>query len=236
MRHAFATYFRQRNFNTTFFAGDAAVFHTLVFTAQAFVIFYRAENSGTEKAIFFRLECPVIDGFRFFYLTERLYLAAWEFEYAIKLMPDRVEPINNLGMVYEEVGKLEKAIEMYSMAYTIDPQNPEVIGNLTRCSLRRGDSVEQVRPLLEDLVFLDSRPEWVDWAKEQLVFSQVKTSQNVNAPTPEPSSSVPSELPSENSPELLPEAAPVVTPAQVDVQQFQQFMRFDNDLGASSGR
>lgn len=42
------------------------------------------------------------------------YLAAWEFEYAVRLMPNHPEPLNNLGAVYEQVGRLERAIECYA--------------------------------------------------------------------------------------------------------------------------
>jgi Tfp pilus assembly protein PilF len=169
---------------------------------------------------------------RIYFQKQEFYLAAWEFEYAIKTMPDRTEPISNLGMVYEEVGKFDKAIEMYWIAYEIDPHNPEVIGNLARCSLRQGESVEQVRPLLEDLIFMDSRPEWVDWAKEQLVFSQVKASRDVDGSPLEPESGGPSES-SQYGPELLPQPAPAA-PDQVELQQFEQSMGFDDYIRASA--
>ena len=71
MAHAFATDFRQRHFGTAFFADDAAVFHALVFTTQAFVILDRTENGGAEQAVALRLEGTIVDGFRFFDFTER---------------------------------------------------------------------------------------------------------------------------------------------------------------------
>jgi Tfp pilus assembly protein PilF len=135
-----------------------------------------------------------------YFRQQKYYLAAWEFEYAMKLMPHRSEPMNNLGMVYEEVGKFDKAMEMYAIAYSIDPQNPEIIGNLARCSMRQGDSVDQVKPLLEDLVMLDYRPEWVNWAREQLVFSQVKEASDTDPLLLEPGAG----RPSEEGPEVLP--------------------------------
>ena len=71
MAHTFAAYFLERNFNTTFLADNAAILHALIFTAQAFVIFDRAKDTCTEQAVTFRLERPVVDGFRLFDLTER---------------------------------------------------------------------------------------------------------------------------------------------------------------------
>ena len=61
----------QRDFNTTFFADNAAIFHTLIFAAQTFVIFDRAKDTRAEQAITLGLECPVVDGFRLFDLTIR---------------------------------------------------------------------------------------------------------------------------------------------------------------------
>jgi hypothetical protein len=43
----------------------------LVLAAQALIVLDRAEDLGTEQAIPFRLEGPVVDGFRLLDLTER---------------------------------------------------------------------------------------------------------------------------------------------------------------------
>jgi Tfp pilus assembly protein PilF len=111
---------------------------------------------------------------RVYYCQEKHYLAAWEFEYAIKLMPDRPEPQNNLGLVYESVGKFNEAVEAYECARKLQPNNPEFLGNLARARLQRGDPVAELRPLLTDLVFFDTRPCWVAWAKEQLVLASAQ--------------------------------------------------------------
>jgi len=107
---------------------------------------------------------------KLYYNQANYYLAAWEFEYAIKLMPERVEPRNNLGLVYEKVGKFGEAIETYGEAHMLQPNNPEVLGNLVRARLRRGDPYADVHPLLTDLVVIDTRPDWVAWAKEQIAL------------------------------------------------------------------
>jgi Flp pilus assembly protein TadD len=98
----------------------------------------------------------------------KFYLAAWEFQYAAKLMPNRPEPLNNLGLVFEAVGKLDDAVTNYSKALATEPDNAEFIGNAARARLRRGDRDEQVKNLLSDLVLKDTRPEWVAWAREKL--------------------------------------------------------------------
>jgi Flp pilus assembly protein TadD len=104
-----------------------------------------------------------------YYHANKLYQAAWEFEYATKLMPYMPEPRNNLGMVFERIGKLDEAIERYGQALQIAPDDPQFIGNLARAKVRKGDNDPQTRDLLDQLVLKDTRPDWVEWARERLV-------------------------------------------------------------------
>ncbi len=108
-----------------------------------------------------------------YYDQRKFYLAAWEFEYAIKVMPERPEPHNNLGLVYEAVLRLDQAVEHYETAALHSPQKAEYLGNLVRARVRRGDHSADLRPMLEELILLDSRTEWVDWAKKQLVLGGI---------------------------------------------------------------
>jgi len=103
-----------------------------------------------------------------YYEQGKLYLAAWEFEYAIKLMPYHPEPRNNLALVLEGVQRFDESITHYEAALNLQPDNPELLGNLARAKLRRGDPPEEVRQLLLDLLLKDTRPEWVQWAKTRL--------------------------------------------------------------------
>jgi Flp pilus assembly protein TadD len=98
----------------------------------------------------------------------KLYEAAWEFQYAAKLMPDAPEPRNNLGLTFEQVGKLDDAVGWFQRAVALRPDDPVLLGNLARARVRRGDRGEDVRALLADLIAKDLRPEWVSWAREQL--------------------------------------------------------------------
>lgn len=104
-----------------------------------------------------------------YYHTDRLYLAAWEFENAIKLMPHQPEPRNNLGLVLERAGKLGGAVESYQQARHMEPDNPQFIANLARVKVRQGDRDEETRKLLEELVFKETRPQWIDWARTNLL-------------------------------------------------------------------
>jgi len=105
-----------------------------------------------------------------YYTQDLFYKAAWEFQYAIKLMPYHPEPKNNLGLVYESVGKLDDAIELYSEARIIEPDNPILIGNFARARLKRGDKGSDMRNLLTELLLKDTRPAWLAWAKDKLAL------------------------------------------------------------------
>jgi len=104
-----------------------------------------------------------------YYEQKRFYLAAWEFEYAAKLMPGKPQPKNNLGMVFEAVGRLDDAAAHYGQAVAAAPDNPEYIGNLVRCRVRQNKRDAETRRLLEELVLKDTRPEWVHWARRELL-------------------------------------------------------------------
>ncbi len=98
----------------------------------------------------------------------KMYLAAWEFQYATKLMPNVPEPRNNLGLVFEAAGKLDEAVASYDEAMRLATDNVEVLGNLARARLRRGDRDPSVRDLLKQLVLRETRPAWAAWARERL--------------------------------------------------------------------
>lgn len=96
------------------------------------------------------------------------YYAAWEFEHAAESLPGRPEPINNLGLVYEEAGRLDLAVQQFEEASSLAPDSPEYLGNLLRARLRRGDSSAELADQMRRLIDLDSRPEWRAWARQNL--------------------------------------------------------------------
>jgi Tfp pilus assembly protein PilF len=103
-----------------------------------------------------------------YYKEKKLYLAAWEFQYAAKLMPTKAEPKNNLGMVLESVGKLDQAAKSYEEALAIEPDSAPATGNLARVYVRTNRRDDRARQLLADVVTKDPRPEWVAWAQDRL--------------------------------------------------------------------
>ena len=62
--HALAAHFGLRHLDAASFADDAPVLHSLVFSAEAFEIVDRPESFRAEQPVLFRLEGPVVDGFR----------------------------------------------------------------------------------------------------------------------------------------------------------------------------
>lgn len=139
-----------------------------------------------------------------YYETGQYYLAAWEFEYAARLMPDCPDPPNNLGMVYERVGRMEKAIENYTRAHTMQPQNPEFVANLARARLTLNEKDAEAYRLLADLLLCATRPDQAAWAREVLAtgkFAQRPPETSCELLVPANSGSVPTveEIPAGNA-------------------------------------
>ena len=68
MAEAFPADTRQRDFDAALVADDAAMLHPLVFAAETFPVRDGSEDPCAEQAVPFRLESPVIDGFRLWLL------------------------------------------------------------------------------------------------------------------------------------------------------------------------
>ncbi len=96
------------------------------------------------------------------------YNAAWEFEYAGKLLPKNAGPRNNLGLVLEQTGVLDRAVDSYREAVGLDAGNIEYRANLVRALIARGDRTAEVRDLLKQVLDRDTRLDWVVWASRQL--------------------------------------------------------------------
>jgi Flp pilus assembly protein TadD len=105
------------------------------------------------------------------------YQAPWELEYAIRQMPGQPQPRNNLGLVFEAVGKLDEAVKSYDDAMKLDSENPQFIGNAARARVRRGDRDDELRALLSKLILRDTRPEWVSWTRHALALMRSPTTQ-----------------------------------------------------------
>ncbi|MCA9234848.1 MAG: hypothetical protein KDA44_05230 [Planctomycetales bacterium] len=103
-----------------------------------------------------------------YYMQDKLYLAAWEFQYAAKLMPDHPQPYNNLGLVYERAGKYEEATSYFSMALSRDAGRPEVLANLVRVRMIQGEKSGDLKHMISDLALHHPDPQWQQWARDKV--------------------------------------------------------------------
>lgn len=155
-----------------------------------------------------------------YFRQHKLYMAAWEFEYAAKVMPDRFEPPYNLGQVYEAAGKMDMALSYYDEALALAPNEPSVIGSTAAAQLKQGRTVDEIRPLLEKLVFHDNRPDWVQWAQDELGRFPIPVSESKAASADQPPKSMPvpklESSGSELQKALPPSSEPLLTPQYQD--------------------
>ena len=105
-----------------------------------------------------------------YYRQEKFYLAAWEFQYASQLMTAKAQPRNNLGMVFEAVGKLDDAAKWYEAALAIEPESLDTTANLARVYTRQNRTDDRTRDLLHQIVLKDPRPTWIQWARQRLAL------------------------------------------------------------------
>ena len=118
-----------------------------------------------------------------------LYQAAWEFQRAAELAPRAIEPLVNLGLVHEEGDQLEEAADYYRCALELDPNNAIAVGNLTRVLVKLDADTAEIHSLLKHLIFVDSRPDWIEWA-EELVATRYSLSVGTRGQPQEPQTNV----------------------------------------------
>ena len=63
--HTFTTHFLLCNFYPATIADNTFITNTLVFTAMAFIVLDRTENTLAEKTVTFRFVCTIVNRFRF---------------------------------------------------------------------------------------------------------------------------------------------------------------------------
>ncbi len=100
-----------------------------------------------------------------------LYDAVLSFERASELMPTDPIVFYNLGLALEAAGRVHEAMDLYWQAVEMDPTNPNFLGNLVRLRVRLGENSPEVIAQLQDLVLIETRPEWRRWADRQLALN-----------------------------------------------------------------
>lgn len=98
----------------------------------------------------------------------KLYQSVLSFERAKELMPADPAVYYNLGLVLEQAGRTSQALDLYWQAVELDPTEPHFLGNLVRLRRRLGENGPDVVAQLQDLMLIETRPDWRDWAAEQL--------------------------------------------------------------------
>ena len=100
-----------------------------------------------------------------------LFQAVLEFERAMELMPQDPDVYYNLGLTLETAGKVFEAMDLYLQATEMDPTNPLYLGNLVRLRIRLGEDDPSLITQLQDLILIETRPDWRRWADQQLALT-----------------------------------------------------------------
>lgn len=104
-----------------------------------------------------------------------LYDAVLSFERAAELMPNDPTVYYNLALALESAGRVHEALDLYWQAVEMDPTNPNYLGNLVRLRVKLGENGPQVVSQLQDLILVETRPEWRSWADRQLALDMNDT-------------------------------------------------------------
>ena len=97
-----------------------------------------------------------------------LFQAVLEFERAMELMPQDPAVYYNLGLTLETAGKVFEAMDLYMQAVEMEPTEPIYLGNLVRLRVRLGEYDPTLVTQLQDLILIETRPDWRRWADQQL--------------------------------------------------------------------
>ncbi len=103
--------------------------------------------------------------------SKNLFEAAFAFHRASRLEPYRYEPHYNTGIVLEEAGRYEQAIERYEAALALAPNELEVMENLVRCYVKSNTKLDSAGELIDKSLAQETRPEWRKWLEEMKTIS-----------------------------------------------------------------
>ena len=98
----------------------------------------------------------------------RLHGAALEFSYAIRLDKRAVEPVINLGRLYEAVDWADSAIDQYKQALALDSLNTDAMGRLACIYAASGTNPVELESLLYALAQSQGNVKWQSWARAEL--------------------------------------------------------------------
>jgi tetratricopeptide (TPR) repeat protein len=133
---------------------------------------FQAASEEFQRAISFQQENGAAhNNLGLVYLQQRkLSDAAKEFEIAAQFLQEDPTPWNNLGLTLESAGRGQESVEYFQHAYELAPEKPLYLGNLVRSRIRLGENDEAVVAQLRELLFIETRPDWVAWINDQLAL------------------------------------------------------------------
>lgn len=99
----------------------------------------------------------------------RLYAAAAEFEWALKLIPGSADPRMNLALTLEKAGRTTDALEAYGSALSASPEHVATMQALARLQVRSDRRDESTGRLLAEIAMRGETPSWRDWARRQMM-------------------------------------------------------------------
>lgn len=85
----------------------------------------------------------------------RYYEAAWEFEYAARLDAQSLEPVLNLGRLYETIGCTSRAVRQYELALEVEPQHTEALVRLGRLAHEKGHQLNKDNNIVQSTLDLE---------------------------------------------------------------------------------
>lgn len=104
-----------------------------------------------------------------YYHQNQWRAAALEFDRAHQFMPRHPDPLNGLGLVHMKAGEYDRAVEYFSKAVGLAPDEIEFRANLVMARVLRGERSDEVLVLLDQVLEEDRRPDWLLWARQQKI-------------------------------------------------------------------
>ena len=111
MAHALTTHLGLDDLDAAFFTDNAAIFHALVFAAEALIVLNRSEYPSSEQTVALGLKGPIVDRFWLFYL-------------AIRPRSDLFRTGNRDSNLVELLRRTDRAEQIDQLTHELSPLTP----------------------------------------------------------------------------------------------------------------
>ncbi len=113
---------------------------------------------------------PAYNNMGIVYLDEENYFeAARCFDQAVHLMPNDPAPRIHLGIVYENAGQFQNALEQFSQALVLSPGSMDALEAVTRVQVRLENVDDKTVEHLRIIASRGSDATWQSWATRVLI-------------------------------------------------------------------